>query len=192
MAAWGQTDSLDKKKHRGEITTKEWYDLKLKSEYISNESSGWVKFTDQVDINSHLYKSLKSKSGLIFYIPDNYQVIKKNGNRYIQAYLFNLTDTVVLVPRIDATIDNVESILFINSKWIKVKENSGSECGNSDWTQKLDPNFYMSIQIDNHDISLGKIKIRQKVKLKLGGHTLESREVNAMLNDNQFKLLGQN
>ena len=188
---WGQTDSLDKNMQRGEITTQEWYDLKLKSGYFSSQSSGWIQFTDQVDTNSDIYKSLKNKSGLIFYIPEKYQVIKTNGNRYIQAYLFNFTDTVVSIPRIDATIDNVENILFINGKWIKVKENSKSDCGNSYWTQKLEPNFYMSIQFDNHDISLGKIKVRQIIKLKIGGHILESREVSAMLNENQIKILRQ-
>lgn len=133
---------------QGEITTQEWYDLKLKAGYFSNESSGWIQFTDQVDINSDTYKSLKSKSGLIFHIPDNYQVIKTNGNRYIQAYLFNLTDSVVSIPRIDATIGHVECFLSVDDKWIKVKENSTSDCGNSYWTQKLEPNFYMSIQIE--------------------------------------------
>jgi hypothetical protein len=49
----------------------------------------------------------------------------------------------------------------------------------------------MSIQIDNHDISLGKIKVRQIIKLKIGGHILESREVTAMLNENQIKILRQ-
>lgn len=191
VKVWGQVDSLDIKMQRGEITSIEWYDLKLKSGYFSNESSGWVQFTDQVDINSDIYKSLESKSGLIFYIPEKYQVIKTNGNRYIQAYLFNLTDTLVSIPRIDATIDNVENILFVNSKWIKVKENSKSDCGNSYWIQKLEPNFYMSIQIDNHDISLGTVKMRQKIKLKIGEHILESTEVNAMLNENQLKILGQ-
>ena len=191
VKVWGQVDSLDIKMQRGEITTIEWYDLKLKSGYFSNESSGWVQFTDQVDINSDIYKSLESKSGLIFYIPDKYQVIKTNGNRYIQAYLFNHTDTVVSIPRIDATIDNVENLLFVNGKWIKVKENSKSDCGNSYWTQKLEPNFYMSIQVDNHDISIGTIKMRQKIKLKIGEHILESTEVNAMLNENQLKILGQ-
>lgn len=144
-----------------------------------------------MDINSDIYKSLKSKSGLIFYIPDKYQVIKTNGNRYIQAYLFNLTDTVVSIPRIDATIDNIENILFVNGKWIKVKENSKSDCGYSYWTQKLEPDFYMSIQINNHDISLGTIKVRQIIKLNIGGHILESREVNAMLNKSQMKILRQ-
>ena len=145
-----------------------------------------------MDINSAVYKSLKKKSGLIFHIPNEYQVIKTNGNRYIQAYLFNLTDSTIQIPRMDATIYPIESELYLNKNWVKVKDNTSSTCGNSYWTQKLEPNNYLSIQIDNHDITLGKVKVRQKIKLKVGGQVLESREVKAFLFPNQLKLLVDN
>lgn len=188
-ASWGQSDSLWELKEKGIITLEQWYDLKLKSGYISNEGNGWVQFTDQIDINSDHYISLKTKSGLIFYIPDKYQIIKKNGNRYIQAYLFNLSDSVVLIPRSDATILSVENYLFVYNKWQIIKENSKATCGNSYWMQKLEPNYYISLLFDNHDISLGNIKVKQKIKIYIGGQVLESKEVWAMLNKNQLKLL---
>lgn len=187
--AWGQADSLYRQMERGEITGEEWYLGILKLGQVSDDANGWVKYDDQVDVNSKLYKSLKKKSGLIFHIPNEYQVIMTNGNRYIQAYLFNLTDSIVTLPRMDATLDGVESELYLNHTWVKVKETKSASCGNSYWTQKLEPNNYLSIQIDNHDITLGKVKVRQKVKLKLGDQVLESREVKALLFPNQLKLL---
>jgi hypothetical protein len=190
--AWGQADSLYRQMERGEITGEEWYLGTLKLGNVSDDANGWVKYDDQVDVNSKLYKSLKKKSGLIFHIPNEYQVIKTNGNRYIQAYLFNLTDSTIQIPRMDATLDGVETELYLNNTWVKVKETKPASCGNSYWTQKLEPNTYLSIQIDNHDITLGKINVRQKVKLKLGEQVLESREVKAFLFPNQLKLLMDN
>jgi len=192
LAAWAQTDSLYLKLERGEITGEEWYMLKLQAGELSKEFSSWVKYDDQVDINSELYKSLKNKTGLIFHIPANYQVIKPNGNRYIQTYLFNLTDSIVSLPRMDATIDYIESELYLNNNWVKVKETRSATCGNSYWIQKLEPNEYLSIQIENHDLTLGKVKVRQKIKLKVGNQVLESREVKALLFPNQLKLLMDN
>jgi hypothetical protein len=189
LAAWAQTDSLDLKLQRGEITGEDWYILKLQAGEFSEDLSAWVQYDDQVDVNSKLFKSLKKKSGLIFHIPAKYQVIKTNGNRYIQAYLFNLTDSTLTLPRMDATLDGIESELYLNNNWIRVKQNSNSTCGNSYWTQKLEPNEYLSIQIENHDIALGKVKVRQKIKLKLGDQVLESREVKALLFPNQLKSL---
>jgi hypothetical protein len=177
--AWGQADSLHRQMERGEITGEEWYLGILKLGNVSDDVNAWVKYDDQVDVNSKLYKSLKKKSGLIFYIPNEYQVIKTNGNRYIQAYLFNLTDSIVTLPRMDATLDGIESELYLNNTWVKVKETKPASCGNT----------YLSIQIENHDITLGKVKVRQKVKLKLGDQVLESREVKALLFPNQLKLL---
>ena len=190
-AVWGQgqADSLYRQMERGEITGKEWYLGILKLGKVSDDVNGWVKYDDQVDVNSKLFKSLKKKSGLIFHIPAKYQVIKTNGNRYIQAYLFNLTDSTLTLPRMDATLDGIESELYLNNNWIRVKQNSNSTCGNSYWTQKLEPNEYLSIQIENHDIALGKVKVRQKIKLKLGDQVLESREVKALLFPNQLKSL---
>jgi hypothetical protein len=189
LAAWAQTDSLDLKLQRGEITGEDWYILKLQAGEFSEDLSAWVQYDDQVDVNSKLFKSLKKKSGLIFHIPAKYQVIKTNGNRYIQAYLFNLTDSTLTLPRMDATLDGIESELYLNNNWIRVKQNSNSTCGNSYWTQKLEPNVYLSIQFENHDIALGKVKVRQKIKLKLGDQVLESREVKALLFPNQLKSL---
>jgi hypothetical protein len=192
LAAWAQTDSLDLKLQRGEITGEDWYMLKLQAGEFSEDLSAWVQYDDQVDVNSKLFKSLKKKSGLIFHIPAKYQVIKTNGNRYIQAYLFNLTDSTIQIPRMDATIYPIESELYLNENWVKVKDNTSSTCGNSYWTQKLEPNNYLSIQIDNHDITLGKVKVRQKIKLKVGEQVLESREVKAFLFPKQLKFLMDN
>jgi len=187
--AWAQADSLQRQMERGEITGEEWYLGLLKLGQVSDDASAWVQYDDQVDVNSKLFKSLKKKSGLIFHIPAKYQVIKTNGNRYIQAYLFNLTDSTLTLPRMDATLDGIESELYLNNTWVKVKENRAATCGNSYWTQKLEPNEYLSIQIENHDIALGKVKVRQKIKLKLGDQVLESREVKALLFPNQLKSL---
>ena len=126
---------------------------------------------------------------MIFHIPNEYQVIKTNGNRYIQAYLFNLTDSIVTLPRMDATLDGIESELYLNNTWVKVGETKPASCGNSYWSQKLEPNTYLSIQIENHDITLGKVNVRQKIKLKVGDQVLESKEVKALLFPNQLKLL---
>lgn len=187
--AWGQADSLYLQLERGEITGEEWYLGTLKLGKISDDANGWVKHEDQVAINSKLYKSLQKKSGIIFHIPNTYQVIQSNGNRYIQAYLFNLTDSTIQIPRMDATLDGIESELYLNDTWVKVQETKPASCGNSYWIQKLEPNTYLSIQIDNHDIALGKVKVRQKIKLKVGDQVLESREVKALLFPNQLKLL---
>ncbi len=190
-AVWGQgqADSLYRQMERGEITGEEWYLGLLKLGQVSDDVNGWVQYDDQVDVNSKLFKSLKKKSGLIFHIPNEYQVIKTNGNRYIQAYLFNLSDSIVTLPRLDATLDGIESELYLNNTWVKVKETKPASCGNSNWSQKLEPNTYLSIQIENHDIALGKVKVRQKIKLKVGDQVLESREVKALLFPNQLKLL---
>lgn len=187
--AWAQADSLYRQLERGEITGEEWYLGILKLGKVSDDANAWVQYEDQVAINSKLYKSLQKKSGLRLHIPKEYQVIKANGNRYIQVYLFNLTDSIVTLPRMDATLDGIESELYLNNTWAKVKETKPASCGNSYWSQKLEPNTYLSIQIENDDITLGKVKVRQKIKLKVGDQVLESREIKALLFPNQLKLL---
>jgi hypothetical protein len=62
-------------------------------------------------------------------------------------------------------------------------------CGNSYWKQKLEPNEYLSIQLENGDRVPSKANLRQKIKLKVGVQVLESREVKAFLFPNQLKLL---
>jgi len=161
----------------------------LKLGQVSDDVNGWMQYEDQVVVNSKLYKSLKKKSGLIFHIPKEYQVIKANGNRYIQAYLFNLTDSTVTLPRMDVTLDGFERELYLNNTWVKVGETKPASCGNSYWSQKLEPNTYLSIQIENHDVTLGKVNVRQKIKLKVGDQVLESNEVKALLFPNQLKFL---
>ncbi|MBM3427084.1 MAG: hypothetical protein FJX97_08840 [Bacteroidetes bacterium] len=187
--AWGQADSLYRQLERGEITEEEWYLGTLKLGKVSDDVNAWVQYEDQVAVNSKLYKSLKKKSGLIFHIPKEYQVIKANGNRFIQAYLFNLTDSTVTLPRMDATLDGFESVLYLNNTWVKVGETKPASCGNSYWSQKLEPNTYLSIQLENHDITHGKVKVRQKIKLKIGDQVLESKEIKALLFPNQLKFL---
>jgi hypothetical protein len=186
-------DSLDERMHRGEITSDEWYFLTLKAGYISEHSNGWVESTGRIDKNSELYQSLKTRSGFVFHIPDNYQIIDpKNGNRYIEAYLINLTDTVISIPRKDATVDIVESFLFTNNKWNKVKDSRQVGCGHGYWTQKLEPNDYIVLHIDNHDLALGTLQVKQKITINLNGLIVESEKVVALLNENQVKLLRQN
>ena len=186
-------DSLYEMMMSGKITSEEWYASILKEGFISEHSNGWVESTGRIDKNSELYQLLKIRSGFVFHIPDNYQIIDpKNGNRYIEAYLINLTDTVISIPRKDATVDIVESFLFTNNKWNKVKDSRQVGCGHGYWTQKLEPNDYILLHIDNHDLALGTLHVKQKITINLNGLIVESEKVIALLNENQVKLLRQN
>lgn len=185
-------DSLDEQMHQGKITSEEWYYRSIEAGCIFPfEASGFVEALDSLDHDTDLYRSLKKKSGLILHVPKDYQRIAANGNRSIQVYLINLTDTIVSVPRKDAVIKPVDNFLLVKGKWKQIKTEGLAGCGNGYWTQTLKPNHYLSLRVSNHDISTGNIKVKQKIRLNINGYVLESSDVTALLNENQLMYLEQ-
>lgn len=185
-------DSLDEQMHQGKITSEEWYYRSIEAGLIFPfEESGFVESLDSLNHNQDLCRSLKKKSGLILHVPKDFQRIAGNGNRSIQAYIINLTDTSVSIPRKDAVIKPVDQFLLIKGNWKQIKDEGLAGCGNGYWTQELKPNHYLSISISNHDISTGNIKVKQKIRLNINGYVLESSDVTALLNENQLMYLEQ-
>lgn len=150
----------------------------------------WVKHTDSITKRESFSTQISNKRELVFYIPDKFQFIEKNGNQYIEAYLYNFTDTIVNLQRFDDALGFIDHYFKFNNEWIKGKPFIISACGNGLWTQQLPPGHYIYLHIENDHLVKGDKKTSLKLILNINQDIqLESRSINVQLFDNQIRKL---
>ncbi|PTX44657.1 hypothetical protein C8P64_0639 [Christiangramia gaetbulicola] len=188
--SYGQVDyeeiesELWTKLNNKEITTKEWYIAKMKDAgSLNNNFSAWFRNIDSLTKNSNHQIKL--------YFENDYQIEKKNGNRYARMILENNRNKEIPIDRIDSTIDNLQEYFFITGNWIPGRKNSKSSCGNSYYTQPLAPHNKLIFDLENSELNLGENKIPYKVTIEINGEIVESNIINVNLYDSQLQRLIQ-
>lgn len=136
--------------------------------WVLDKDSSRPKF--KIDENNPiLYHSafpFLKENALSMYIPDSNAIVITNGNSYILSYLINPSADSAFIDRCDATIYPAETQILINKKWKTFQISAGSTCGNSYFKSILLPKSYYTLHIERP--SVGNIKTKFRVKLKLG------------------------
>lgn len=185
-------DSLRLLLERKEITGAEWYERSLKAGNYHLDPLIGVIHKDSITKRESFSSELKHKKELVFYIPDNFQFMEMNGNQYMQAYLYNFTDTAVTLNRYDDALGFLDHYFMPDKEWLKGNPFVMGYCGNGFWTQQLLPNHYLYLRMNNHNLIKGDKKVSYKLVLIINEQVqLESRPVGVKLFENQIKKIIQ-
>jgi hypothetical protein len=172
------------------IDTEEWYKrIRIEAGSLGSSLQAWFVSKSKIAKASQTEKRLDIIQGFSAFIPNEFQIIKENGNRFIQILLINNSDTSVPILRADATILGLSCFVKAGNEWILLRGGTIVSCGNSFFTDSLPKKSLMTIQLDNVDHGDGNIKIPFKVKFLLDDQVIESNEVTIKLHLNQIKRL---
>ncbi|MFD1293840.1 hypothetical protein ACFQ5N_08340 [Lutibacter holmesii] len=164
--------------------------MNFEMDFIWRNINGWFKKTESIDYNSELIKSLKTKEGVFMHIPKDYQIVSENKGIYMEVYLFNFTNDTIKIPRIDATIGNLETKVEKDKKWETLHTTFGSSCGNSYWTMELPPNQYILFHSNTISHSKGDLEVEMKIQLKTKDLTIESNLIKIKTYKGLYERLG--
>lgn len=184
LAVWLEDSSLD------------WFLEKRQMAW--REAIAWSKKIFPVDSNA-LIKCIGSEKRTIFlYIPNHFFKRTKNGNEFFTFYIANNSSDTVLVPRIDAVINNISSSVSFTSasgsvqQWLSFQQTSKIvECGNSFWTMKLPPKTVIESQIESDFLNLGDTAVNYRLELVLGNRKIISNPIKIHLMKQQVPYLGK-
>ncbi len=184
LSVWLETASLD------------WFLDKRQMAW--REAIAWSKQVFPVDSNPIIKCLCNEKKNIFLYIPNHFYQKEKNGNLYFQFFIVNNSADTILIPRIDATVDNISSaVSCINSndtsrQWLLFQQTSKMvECGNSFWTMKLPPKTAIKTQIDSEYLNLGDTTFDYRLELTLGNQKITSNSVKINLMKKQVPFLGK-
>ena len=111
------------------------------------------------------------------------------GRPYAIGYLLNNTSQAVLLPMIDATVDNVKQYFFIDNRWVLGKQMGISTCGNSYYKSKIDAKHKMRFEMSLDLMAYGELKVPYKIGILIDGVELFSNSIDVYLHPNQLETL---
>lgn len=164
--------------------------MNFEMDFMWRDINGWFKKAESIDYNSKLIKNLKTKKGVFMHIPKDYQIVAENKGIYMEVYLFNFTKDTIRIPRIDATIGNLETKVEKDEKWETLHTTFGSSCGNSNWTMELPPNQYILFHSNTISHSKGDLEVEMKMQLKTKDLTIESNLIKIKTYKGLYERLG--
>jgi hypothetical protein len=184
LSVWLETSSLD------------WFLEKRQSAW--REAKAWEINTILIDSNPILNCLSAKQKDIFLYIPNRFYEKAKNGNEYFQFFIVNNSKDSILIPRLDAVINNISSSISYTSnldslqKWLSFQEtNKFVECGNSYWTMKLPPRTAIRSQIESGYLFLGDTAVNYRLELMLGKQKIISNSIKINLMKKQLPYLGK-
>jgi hypothetical protein len=193
---YAQTDWQKKEKllwesyEQKRISSEEWYQSLLKEAgSLGGELQIWFEQKTKADKSFLETHQPVNADSLVLRIPEEWEVVKKNGNSYIKLYMINLKSDTASIPRIDATIDNFSDYIKIKGKWHQIRQNHKSDCGNSYYNSGLEPDGLYSLEVNSIHQNKGSKEVQYKVAFDYNGKRIESNEVKIRLHTNQLKRL---
>lgn len=164
--------------------------MNFETDFLWRDINGWFKKTESIDYNSKLIKNLKTKKGVFMHIPKDYQIVAGNKGIYMEVYLFNFTKDTIKIPRIDATIGNLETKVEKDKKWETLHKTFSASCGNSYWTMELPPNQYILFHSNTISYPNGDIEVEMKIQLETKYLIIESNLVKIKTYKGLYERLG--
>jgi hypothetical protein len=173
------------KRDEGRITSGEWYQLlKKDAGSLTSQFSLWVEDDEKIPVPT---KEKKLK----LYFAKDFQISMPNGNKFAQLFLENHTENAIEIPRIDATIANVQEYFFIGGNWIKGRTNHTSTCGNSYFNKALGAGDRLNLHLNNDSLVEGDKKVSYKITVTIGNKVIESNVIKIRLYKNQLTRLAE-
>lgn len=197
------TDSLDRPPVKNayhalrvhlETVSMDWFIQHRQSMW--RETDTWYKKTIAVD-SSDLLKCLCSQheKELFLYIPNRYYVKEKNRSDYFILYIINNSPDSVIIPHVDATINNIGSSVAVpgdSLNWLYFQKHEHySGCGNSHFTTKLAPGMAIETQVDAGYLNMGDMPLLYRVEFKYGDQLIVSNNIPITLMRAQKPYLGK-
>jgi hypothetical protein len=109
------------------IDTEEWYKrIRIEAGSLGSSLQAWFVSKSKIAKASQTEKRLDIIQGFSAFIPNEFQIIKENGNRFIQILLINNSDTSVPILRADATILGLSCFVKAGNEWILLR--GGNNC----------------------------------------------------------------
>lgn len=172
------------------ISSEERYQSLLKEAgSLGGELQIWFKQKIKAEKSFLETHQLVNADNLVLRIPDEWEVVKENGNSYIKLYLVNMKSDTVNIPRIDATIDNFSDYIKIKGNWYQIRQSHESSCGYGYYNSGLEPDGFYSLEVNSIHQSKGSKEVQYKVAFDYNGKRIESNEVKIWLHTNQLKRL---
>ena len=180
---WEKADKeLSEKLNNGDISYEEYFPLSMTlTGKLSDRISAYHK-------NKSKILNPKNEGLTIRFIPNEFRV-NEYGGIYRKAILKNDSNSTYIIPRIDATIGNLNGFILINDKWLPHGEYGTSSCGNSYYDETLGSYEQIEFELANGINVEGKIETKYKVTITIEGKVYESNEVTINLYENQYKRL---
>jgi|GEM_PF-2741563 len=184
---WADLDS-------GKINSEEWYQrIRVEAGSLGMSFQAWFVSKTTIAETSQRENEITLHKGVAVLIPNKFQVIKDNGNRYIQLFLVNNSDTTVNISRNDATVLDLSCYVRLSNEWILLRGTPIVPCGNTAFTETLLKKTLMTIELDNADQGDGDSEVPFKVKFQMNDRLIESNEIQIKLHINQInRLLEEN
>ncbi|MBB6611934.1 hypothetical protein H7F15_12860 [Pontibacter sp. Tf4] len=195
-SAYAQTDWQKKEKllwesyEQKKISSEEWYQsLLIEAGSLGSELQVWLEQKTKADKSFLQTFQPVNADSLLLRIPNEWEVVKENGNSYVKLYMINLKSDTASIPRIDATINNFSDYIKIKGKWYQIRQNYKSDCGNSYYNSGLEPAGLYSLEVNSIHQNKGSEEVPYKVAFDYNGKRIESNEVKIRLYTNQWKRL---
>lgn len=175
-------EELDRQNGEMLITDEEWYDLiQKKAGIIPLDLKAWHERTSKMTSSEN--------RGITLRFEKDFLRVAENGNVYRKMVLENDSDQPLTINRIDATIGGITEYFFLEGEWIKYRSNGSSSCGNSYFTQILDPHSQIEFELDNGGLINGSKKVPYKIVYINGTNAYESNVIKVRLYKNQITRL---
>ncbi len=184
-----QEDSLAKTLYTNKtdtINNKERWTFFLKESGYLGRLQVWFEKKETINAAFLDSQKIESKQALTLIIPSNYKVVQ-SGKEFFQIYLLNFSNKTLLIPRIDATLDSISEYIKVENKWLQVRKNGRSVCGNSYYKKQMashEANLFKWASINQE---AGTESLKYKLVFNYRGQEIESNEIEIKLFANQLK-----
>lgn len=158
------------------------------------DATAWFERASNID-SSVLIRCIsdqRKKEKIIVYIPNKYYT-EKEYNTDIRFYIINNSYDTLKVPRIDATVNFVNSSVssIYHEKWLGFQETTHFvECGNSYWTMQLNPRCFIECRIESNYINIGDTTLNYRIDFLSDSIVYHSNAIKINLMKNQLNYIG--
>jgi hypothetical protein len=153
-------------------------------------AQAWVeeKVLNKTELSWALRKDSKPKTLALILLTKKDLFVMKNGNKFLNCYLINNTDSTTLIRRADATINDFSSEIFKDNGWKEFQIAYPVTCGNSYWTQELASQKMLSIHYDHNE--KGNIQVPFRLKFLHNKKAIYSNEIIVDIDQENFDRVG--
>jgi hypothetical protein len=184
-----RSDSLYSEYEQGHITSNKWWRLtQQQAGYFSSFDKFWVKGNEAISGIFFRKYGLTHKRGIIIVIGNWGWPYRRS--EIMSMFIFNLTDSTILVPRKDATVDEhqLRQYVLLDGKWIQPKDDVFIPgCGNGYFNELLKPGCYHYSTSSTRNVKAGAERVQYRLGVIIEGQEYFSDSIEIRLHSNQLR-----